>query len=312
MQSKYNTISFNIFFKLWIPLIVILFFCSCEKTLHINYDNTTIKQVINCNFTPNNYLKVNVSKSKLPNDFSSIEFLENGQVDLYEDGVFKETMPFKLKDTLSGLGYYTSSFKLMANKTYKIVSAQPNLPTAEATEYLPPYTEIVNFVLLQHADSLHPNIPGQYIVAFQDSTIQKNYYYLVTYYKVLRPTVSNTGDTTWEYATIYKSPSYTPDFPNNNNNNFIYFADNTFNGQVKTLNVTFPSMYNTLYKEIYLVVEIANTGENYYEWYLQHLKTGVDYLNQGQMERINPETNIINGFGHFSGSSSSYINTKIK
>jgi len=233
-------------------------------------------------------------------------------VDLYEDGVFKEILPFILKDTLSGLGYYTSTFKLVSNKTYKIVSKHSSLPVAEASEYLPPPTRIVNFALLQHADSAYPSMQGQYVIAFQDSTIQQNYYFLSTYYKVLRPVVDDLGDTTYKSDYINNIPSYTPDIPNNNNYNRLFTSDVTFDGQLKTWSVTFPSQYNNTFKEIILIVELSNIGKNFYDWTIQHLKPGTDYLNQGQLERINPESNIINGFGHFSSFSSSYITIQLK
>jgi hypothetical protein len=149
------------------------------------------------------------------------------------------------------------------------------------------------------------------VIAFQDSAIQHNYYYLSTYYKVLKPTVNDVGDTIYktEYIGI---PSYTPDIPNVNNYNRLYTTDAKFDGQVKTLSVTFQSQYNDAFKEITLIVELSNVGENFYDWTVQHLKPGTDYLNQGQMERINPESNIVNGLGHFSSYSSSYISIRLK
>ena len=296
---------------LFILMGIILLFSNCEKTLNLNYNDTEIIQVVNCNFTPDTYLKVNVSKSKRPDDNSPILFFQDCKVDVFEDGIFKETMPFILKDTLSGLGYYTSTFKLSANKTYKIISSHNGFATVEATEYLPPRAELVNFVLLQHADSVHTSLPGQYVIAFQDSIGQHNYYFLSTYYKVLKPTVNDVGDTIYKTDYIYV-PSFTADIPNTNNNTHLYTTDAKFDGQLKTLSVTFPSRYIDTFKEITLMVELSNLGKNYYDWYTQHLKLGTDYLNQGAMERNNTSNNIKNGLGHFSAYSSSFISVRIK
>lgn len=295
----------------FILMVVVVVFSGCEKTLKLNYKDIEIRQVVNCNFSPDAYLKVNISKSKRPDDISPIYFLQDCKVDVFEDGIFKETMPFILKDTLLGLGYYTSTFKLSANKTYKIISSHDDLATIEATEYLPPRAEIVNFALLQHADSLHPSLQGQYIIAFQDSIVQQNYYYLSTYYKVLKPTVNDVGDTIYKIENIYV-PSYTADIPNFNNNTRLYTSDTKFDGQLKTLSVSFPSGYIYTYKEIKLVVELSNLGKNYYQWNTLNIKLGTDYLNQGQMERNNSSNNIKNGFGHFSAFSSSIITVRIK
>lgn len=79
---------------------------SCQKEIKFTSAYAPIKQVINSNFVPDRKLSVNISKSKFPSDISSVDFLNDCKVDLYEDGVFKETMQFVLKDTLSGFGSY--------------------------------------------------------------------------------------------------------------------------------------------------------------------------------------------------------------
>lgn len=285
---------------------------ACQKDLDLKYGVSDIKQVIIANLYPDNNLYVNISKSKQPEDFGAVDFLTDCKVDVYEDGIFKETIPFILKDTLSGFGYYTSSFKLQQNKTYKIVSAHPELGIAEATEYLPPHPHLINFALIQHADSAHPNLPGKYIIALQDSAGWKNYYYFAAYYKVLKPTVNNSGDTIYKYDFIWNIPSYTPEIPNLSNYNRSFITDANFDGQLKTFNFDFPSQYNTIYKEILLIIEISNTGKNYYDWNIQQIPLGTDYLNEGQYERINLRSNIINGYGHFTANNSKYIGIPIK
>lgn len=285
---------------------------ACQKDLELKYGMSEIKQVIIANLSPGSNLYVNISKSKHPEDFGAVDFLMDCKVDVFEDGVFKETMPFILKDTLSGFGYYTSSFKLQQNRTYKIVSTHAELGIAEATEYLPPNPQLVNFALIQHADSAHPNLTGKYIIALQDSAGWKNYYYFAAFYKVLKPTVNNSGDTIYKYDFIWNIPSYTPEIPNISNYNRSFITDAGFDGQQKTFNFDFPSQYNNIYKEILLIIEISNTGKNYYDWNIQQIPLGTDYLNEGQYERINLKSNIINGYGHFTANSSTYIGIPIK
>ena len=315
LSMQHNNYSIHYFMKAMLILLIsftLLFvFTSCEKDLKLKYNNNEIKQVIIANLYPGSYLNINISKSKRPDDFSSVEFLQNCKVDLYENDIFKETIPFILKDTLSGLGYYTSTFKLQQNKTYKIISTHAELGTAEATEYLPSNPAIVNYALLQHADSAHPNIPGQYILAFQDSAQFKNYYFLSTYYRISKPTINDAGDTIYKYDYI-GVPSYTPDIPNPGNFARSYTTDINFDGQLTSFTVNFPSQYNNVYKEILLVIELSNTGKNFYDWNVQQLRLGTDYLNEGQLERLNLKSNIINGYGHFTANSSVYIGIPIK
>lgn len=295
-----------------VTVFVSLFFTACQKELKLNFDNAKIRQVIISNFTPNNYLTVNISKSKRPDDFSSVEFLNNCKVDLFENDLYKETMNFVLKDTLSGLGYYTSSFKLTQNKTYKIISTHPELGTAEATEYLPPIPRIENFALLQHADSLQPNKRGMYILVFQDSADISNYYFLSTFYRILVPRINNSGDTVYRYDFIGNIPSYTPAIPNLNNSNRSFTTDNNFNGQLTSLTVDFQSIYKTEYKEILLIIELSNLGKNFYTWNVEQMRYDIDFWNDGQFERFNISSNIINGFGHFTANSSAYITIPIR
>lgn len=305
--NQYNTNHSNCSFRILSSVLFVLLFISCQKELKLRTGIAAIKQVINCNFTPDDYIYINISKSKRPDDFNSVEFLQNCTVELYEDGLYKETLPFILKDTSSGLGFYTSMFKPQPNKTYKIISSHPELGIAEATEFLPPYPDIVNHALLQHADSATPSKSGYFILAFQDSANVKNYYFLNCFYRVLKPTVNESGDTTYVYDYIWNVPPAVPEYPNLTRSPVLYFDDNRFDGQLKILNFSFPSKYNTAFKEILFIVELSNLGTNSYEWNVQQQNFETDYLNEGQNDRTNLKSNIINGFGHFSARSSRYL-----
>lgn len=287
-----------------------IIFNSCQKDLILNYDSNPPKQVIIANLYNNNYLRINISKSKNPDDFNAVDFLNDCKVDVYENDVFKETLPFILKDTLSGLGYYTSTFKLKGDKTYKIISTHTTLGVAEASEYLPPTPRIVNFALLQHADSIVTSKTGKYTITFQDTANFKNYYYLSTYYDAKRAVIDSLGDTTYKID-YFSMPSFTPEIPNVNNYWRSYFTDSTFDGQIKSFAVDFPSQYNSYYKEITLVIELSGVGKNFYDWNTQQLRYG-SALNDGQLERVNIVGNIINGYGHFTANNSAYFTVRIK
>jgi hypothetical protein len=284
---------------------------SCQKTLKINYGATTTKQVIIANLRPDEFLEVNISKSKSPNDFSPVEFQSDCQVNLYENDVFIETLPFILRDTLSGLGYYTSTQKLLPNKTYRIVSKSPTLETAEATEYLPALPSALVF-LMQHADSNHTNITGRYGMLLQDSAGFKNYYFVRAFYKILKPVTDSVGNITYKYDYLNIIPSYSVEIPNPAGYPLSFFTDETFDGQTKSATFDFSSMYDDIYKEITLLIEVSNTGKNFYDWNTLQINYGIDYLNDGQLERTNLKSNIINGYGHFTANSSVYFPTVIK
>lgn len=298
---------------------ILFAFTACQKKINFKYDNKAIKQVLVVNFTPNNYLYLSISKSKLPNDFNPVEFLNNCKVDLYENNIFIETLHYTLKDTLSGLGFYTSSFVLKENKTYKVISFNEQLGTASAEEYLPPFPNSAQINLLQHADTAHPNVKGKYSLTFQDSANAKNYYTIAVYYKAIKTVTDSTGNTTDKTDYLFNVPSYTAEIPNPTNYAKSFFNDANFDGQLKNYVFDFSSEYDnyfstlfSLYKEIYIIFEFANVGPSFYSWNVQQLPVSDKSFNNGQNERVNISSNINNGYGHFSGLSAVYKTIKIK
>lgn len=307
-----NTFSYDLFrFAKGVLFLVTFLLISCQKKLELKYGIGDIKQVVIANLYPGNKLQVNISKSKQPDDYTSIEFLSDCKVDVYENEVYMETLPFILKDTLSGLGAYVSSFNLKTNTIYKIISTHPALESVEASEYIPEIPT-VEVSLLQHADSLILSKTGKYLVAIDDSANWKNYYFVAGFYRILKPVINTNGDTIYKYDYLYNIPSYTPEIPNPTNYNRLFTDDVSFDGQLKTFQFEFPSFYNSIYKEIDFIVEVANVGYNFYNWNVQQLKFETDYFNEGQAERTNLTGNIINGYGHFTANSSYFKSFKIK
>lgn len=297
---------------LYISILCLFPVISCQKEIKFNSAYAPIKQVINSNFSPESNLYVNISKSKQPSDFNSIEFLNNCKVDLYEDGVFIETMPYTVSDTLSGLGWYISRYKLKQAKTYKIISAHPELGVASAEEYLP-YRPFFTANLFQHADSVNDSKTGILSITFNDSALFKDYYYLSVYYRILKPVINpTTGDTTYKTDYIFNIPATSTEAPNPINYSRTLFSDNNFDGQNKTMTFTFQSTYSVVNKKIDLIVEFAALGFNFYDWTMQQLKPAYSNLNEGPEEPSNLVSNIQNGYGHFSAYSSRTVDIKIR
>ncbi len=300
-------------FTSWATVLITGFLLiACQKEIKFKSGYAPISQVINSYFSPNKKLSVNISKSKHPSDLSPVEFLSNCQVDLYEDGIFKETLLFYLKDTLSGLGSYLSSFNLSANKTYKIISTHPELGIAEAEEFLPsskPFT----VELLQHADTAITSKTGNFKITFDDSLGIHDYYYLYIYYKFSREIIDTVvNDTTIKIEYNLNALATSTEIFNPSNHNRVFFSDENFDGQTKTFFFNFPSSYDKKYKTIDLIFDLSHVGYNFYEWNIQQLKPKQSNLNEGEEEPYNLRTNVKNGYGHFSGFASKYFTIKIK
>ena len=304
LNQKYKLIFYAI-------LLLVISIVSCQKEIKFTSSYAPIKQVINCNFTPENILSVNISKSKTPNDFNPVDFLDNCKVDLYENNVFIETLRYKIKDSLSGLGWYISTYKLKQAKSYKIISEHPTLGIAFAEEYLPSRPKFTAN-LLQHADSINPTRSGKFSITFSDSSQFKNYYFIGVYYKILKPIVDSLGDTTYKIENNFNIVSVSDDAPNPANFNRTFFTDYNFEGQTKTMIFDFNSLYNTTYKSIDMIIEFSNIGYNFYSWTTQQIKPPSNNLNEGADEPFNLVSNIKNGYGHFSSFSSSYVTFKLR
>jgi hypothetical protein len=292
--------------------IIALTLFSCQKEIKFTSSYAPIKQVINSNFVPDRKLSVNISRSKIPSDISSVDFLSDCLVDLFEDGVFKETMQFVLKDTLSGLGSYVSTFNLKQNKTYKIISTHPTLGIAEAEEFLPTKPAFT-IQLLQHADTTTLTKTGKFSITFNDSLAQKNYYFIAIFYRYTLAIVDTiTNDTTYKTENNFNIVPVSTEIYNPSNFNRVLFTDANFDGQTKSFYFDFPSRYDKKYKTIELWFEFSNVGFNYYEWTIQQLKPKENNLNEGEEEPYNLISNIKNGYGHFSAFSSIFYKIKLK
>lgn len=291
--------------------MLILISVSCQKEIKFNSSYAPLKQVINCNFSPETNLYVNISKSKKPNDFNAVKFLDDCKVDLYENDIFVETMQYRLRDTLSGLGWYVSNYKLKPAKTYKIISEHPTLGIASAQEYLPS-KPIFTDTLLQHADSINPAKKGKYTITFTDSSNFTDYYFTTVYYKILKPVIEENGDTTYKTDYLWNVPTTSPDAPNPTSFSRNFFNDVNFAGQTKSITFDFNSIYNTSYKKIELVIVFSKCGFNFYGISMQQLRPITNNLNNIDDEPVNLVSNIVNGYGHFSSNSESSKTIRIR
>lgn len=296
--------------------IIILFtiiVLSCEKDLEIKINSNEIKQVVNGKIRENENIIIYLSKSKMFNDNSSVEFISNAVVQLYEDDIFVENMPFVIENSLNGLGYYTSTITAQENKKYKIVSTTPNLKTIEATELLLPKPVITNQILLQYPDSNDIYVKAKLQLTLKDSLGIKNYYFLNLYERIKYFTAINGNDTTFDYHFYGSEYSVAELSKKNTNFNRIYFDDSKFNGTIKTLNISFNGIVFTQSNivEHLVFVEISSIGEGFYNYFLseQENRSGVGNINK---EPISLLSNIKNGYGHFSSANTLFLSYKIK
>jgi Domain of unknown function (DUF4249) len=297
-----------------ITFILIMIFASCEKELKVNYGNVPIRQVLICNFYTGGTFQVSLSASKRPDDFSSVNFLETATVDLYEDGIYIETLPYVYRDSSTSYGFFTSVYKAVPGKTYTIrTSDAEGLPGVSATEYLPENLPLNSFWLEQYPDDSDPIRKGILSFDIDDDPLLKDQYFASVYYYVIRPKIKSNGDTVWvEEYQFSESPLSGPGYPNPSKFGRLYFTDTLFNGMNQTFVLEFPGLYNTQYKGITLIFELSHIGKNYYDYYANSVSKNSSNINAGFGEPVPEISNIENGYGHFSAQNSSYIVLRIK
>lgn len=294
-------------------LFVLILFCACEKELKVDYDALPPRQVLICNFYAGGTFQVSLSASKVPDDYNPVNFLENATVDLYEDGVFIETLPYSYSDSSTGYGFYLSAYKAVPGKTYSVkTSDAEGLPGVSATEYLPLTLPLTSFWLEQYPDDADPNRKGIVTFEIPDEAALGDQYYASVFYRVIRPRVRD-GDTTWVEDYVFnESPLSAPAYPNASGFPRLYFTDSRFNGQQGSFRLEFPGLVNDYYRSITFIFELSHIGRNYYDYYGANVPRNAHNINDGGSEPVPELSNIENGYGHFSGQNSSYVVLPIK
>lgn len=286
-------------------LLVYIFFKSCEKDLVINFKDAEIKQVINGTIRENSKVKVYISKSKLANDNSSVEFISNATVQLFEDGIFIENLNYEVENGTNKLGYYISNYRAQANHTYKITSKVENLKDVEASEFLHAKADITQQSILKFPTLQESATRCVINFTIKDNGNEQNCYMINVYEKIKTYTIDSLLDTIF-YEGYYDPNIKIPQYSNEETTDQIFIKDTKFNGTEMTFTIEFDGTYyyaTNVAEQLY-IFDVSNIGEAYYNYfyYQQLYKGGISNSNK---EPISLISNIKNGYGQFSS-----INTK--
>jgi len=112
-----------------IYLVLISLFASCKRDIELyNTDDFEPELVVNSTLVNDQYIYVLVSKTGVPLQLDSTIFIKDAIVEIYENDILKETLPFyeMYSDTLDRSFYnhtphYKSSFKINSENTYTVV-----------------------------------------------------------------------------------------------------------------------------------------------------------------------------------------------
>lgn len=286
-------------------LILMLFLFSlsaCEKDFVIKDQASSSKMVINSLFSNTGKMNVYVTGSYAANGANTIHSLEDAIVELYEDNVFKEQMKYLNSDTVGTFGKFQSSFNPLKGKKYTVKVSQSRYGQAEATdEQVFPVQILSSYVAYYPTDSTD-HTSAKINVDIHDSPDKENYYKATIWAEEkLSQIINAQGDTMIYSRTRSYKPmpvTYLADTAREWAFN-LFFSDNGFNGQDKTLEFNFQdatSKDRLISSKLW--VEILTVSKTYYQYY----KTLELYRQTNNANSAEPSyvySNINNGYGVF-------------
>lgn len=299
-------------------LLVILFLFSlsgCEKDFVIKDQASSSKMVINSLFTNNGKMNVYVTGSYASNGANTIHSLEDAIVELYEDNLFKEQMRYVNSDTVGTFGKFQSSFNPVKGKKYSIKVTQSQYGQAEATDEQVIPVQILSYYVANYPTDSADFIRAKIVVNIHDNGDKENYYKMTVWAEEKLSQVINAQGDTIIYSRIksYKPmPSiYLSDTTREWGWN-LFFSDNGFNGQNKTLEFDFQdATAKDKLISCKLWYEIRTISKSYYQ-YSKTLELYRQTNNTNSSEPSYVYTNIANGYGIFASYSAQSKSTVIK
>src|SRR5450759_1729427 len=154
-------------------LFSLLALYSCRELVQDEFQEFTPVPTVNSILAVDSIVKVHVSLAgKL--DTNQLVLIDNAEVLLYVDGVYKETL------TLSDKGIYSSSFVVEKLKTYRCEVSIPGYQTVSCSEALPKPAKISNIVHINKAGRNEEGYTYPSITfTFNNNPAEKQYFEVV-------------------------------------------------------------------------------------------------------------------------------------
>jgi len=294
-----------------ISAALILTASTCERPANVEIEGPEPELVVISNFSDQRVLQVQVSKSIDALTGSAIEYVENANIELFEEDEFIEQL--QLASLQNTTPFYTTyELKPKVGVRYTIQVDVPGFRTVKAQSSIPPQ---INIERLQLSDLYQRDIAEnkkqfdyKITLTFLDPPRAKNLYHLKFFQQVK------------EYETFedkvhitdihYKEITFNPLTDSNNQlsyfNGGILFEDGLLDGQA--ISYTFPLQISIRPDREMLGKVIAELRAVSEEYYLYHNSLSRQRGNPGVpfTEPVTIYDNIENGQGIFAGYSASH------
>lgn len=313
---------------LFIVLVLSIFTFACSEPIDIDIEDQDRVLVVNSVINPDSLIKVNLARSlSVKESDSSFKFIENATVEIYENGTLIDELSH------SKNGYYISSHKPKENTTYKLIAKAANFEPAQSEikigmpvpiKSLTADIEVESYTETWWDEETQTEFDTTiyYIVSersfinvsFDDNPNEENYYFLALYtyqdvYEYLPP----------NYEEVYMGEKLQPIDYNNASlsyENYYYsnglvgyaISDDFFNGQTYSSNL---DLYLwSVPKKPYIYVQLLSINKEFFDFVTSYNKYEESTYNPFA-EPVNVRSNIENGFGIFTGYSTSKDSVKI-
>lgn len=299
MTKKYKHILMNISkYKLYIPLIILVAFVSCEKDVNIALPYAGDKIVVNAILTNDSLVYAHVTKS-LPTEKyqSSFEELEGAKADLYENDIFKETLVEKV---IKNKRYYVSSSKIKNSANYTIKISYSGLGSVEGGDLIPAKPQFFPVEFWRASTNYDDETPYKLTLKLKDIGGVKNYYkmriFSATYNATTkRYTIQRNSELIFRIDNFAKQGGIFGSF-DDNLDRISYFTDETFDGDEITLNISIRGSG----PRSYVAPEIAQLSRSAY-LYFDSKNRQANNGDNPFSEAVIVYNNIKNGYGIVGG-----------
>lgn len=275
--------------NLIILFLTILFLTACEKELDIKPEEYKSKLVVNCLFNETGPFTFQVSNSLSILDNTRPTEFGDAVIELYEDGVKIEIVPF-----VAAANKYVSTIKPKPEKNYGIRVAKSGYTQVEASGKLP---SVVPFTFVSFKDSTildkDNNYFGELTLRFNDPAVNNFYGFRLEYW----------SDVSMQYELLYDKETLDPSLTNSEafttNDGTIYFKDVLFNGKVKEILFKIPAGYYTTTPNFR--VSLYSLGFDYFNYSVSSAQAAARGGFSLFSEPAQVHNNIKDGIGIFAG-----------
>ena len=272
-----------------------MLFASCDIVVDLDIPEHERVLVVNSILTTDSMINASISHSVGAFDASSISYVNNATVEVYEDGVLlgemdeQVSLSYNYMDELDSTYVYNFNHNPVAGKIYSYEIAHPDYEAVRAETTVPAAVKLnVNDVtLLSEQDyEKHYRVRFSFNDAPEDNFYrlrlrnQNAYYDRFNYFESNDASIISSAGIESDGATFYGDEAL--------------FDDEIFNGTEKEISIDFFA-YN---KPTEYTLELTSVSESYYT-YIRSLRAHYD--NQDQFifagEPVQVFTNIENGLG---------------